>query len=254
MNINDFLPNNTFGAMLIFARIGTAMMLLPGFGEVYVPQRYRLLFALIFSGLLLPVLSPILPPLPASPGDLVVTLGSELIIGAFIGTMTRTILAALQTAGQIVSVQTGLSYAQVFNPIEASQDSVPSGFYAALGVLLIFLTNTHHLLLRGLVDSYAVFQPGHLPPVEDLSQTMAHAVSASFKLSMEMAAPFIVLGTIFMIGLGLIARLVPQLQILFITQPLQILGGLLLMGLLAATGMGWFLQGFADQFQSLIPG
>ncbi|HWE72881.1 MAG TPA: flagellar biosynthetic protein FliR [Stellaceae bacterium] len=254
MDINQFLPNNTFGALLIFARIGTAMMLLPGFGEVYVPQRYRLLFALMFSALLLPVLSPILPPLPASPGDLVAVLGSELVIGAFIGTMTRIILAALQTAGQIVSVQTGLSYAQVFNPIEASQDSVPSGFYAVLGVLLIFLTNTHHLMLRGLVDSYAVFQPGRLPPVEDLSQTMSHAVAASFKLSMEMAAPFIVLGTIFMIAIGLIGRLVPQLQILFITQPLQILGGLLLMGLLAATGMGWFLQSFADQFQSLISG
>ncbi|HEX3972456.1 MAG TPA: flagellar biosynthetic protein FliR [Stellaceae bacterium] len=253
MNINDFLPNNTFGALLIFARIGTAMMLLPGFGEVYVLQRYRLLFALIFSALLLPILSPILPPLPASIADLVVVLGSELVIGAFIGTITRVILAALQIAGQFVSMQTGLSYAQVFNPIEASQDSVPSGFYAVLGVLLIFLTNTHHLMLRGLVDSYAVFQPGHFPPIEDLSQTLAHAVSASFKLAMEMAAPFIVLGTIFMIGIGLIGRLVPQLQILFVTQPLQILGGLLLMGLLAATGMGWFLQGFTDQFQSLIP-
>lgn len=253
MNINEFLPNNTFGALLIFARIGTAMMLLPGFGEVYVPQRYRLLFALIFSALLLPVLSPILPPLPASPADLVVVLGSELLIGAFIGTMTRVILAALQTAGQIVSMQTGLSYAQVFNPIEASQDSVPSGFYAALGVLLIFLTNTHYLMLRGLVDSYAVFQPGHLPPVEDLSKMMSHAVGASFTLAMEMASPFIVLGTIFMVGIGLIGRLVPQLQILFVTQPLQILGGLLLMGLLAATGMGWFLQGFDQQFQLIIP-
>ena len=253
MNITEFLPNNTFGALLIFARIGTAMMLLPGFGEVYVPQRYRLLFALIFSALLLPILSPILPPLPASPADLVVVLGSELVIGAFIGTMTRVILAALQMAGQIVSIQTGLSYAQVFNPMEASQDSLPSAFYAILGVLLIFLTNTHHLMLRGLVDSYAVFQPGHLPPVEDLSQTMAQAISASFKLSMEMAAPFIVLGTVFCVSLGLIGRLVPQLQVLFITQPLQILGGLLLMGLLAATGMGWFLQVFAQQFQLIIP-
>jgi len=77
VNLTDFLPNNTFGALLIFARIGTAMMLLPGFGEVYVPQRYRLLFALIFSALLLPILAPILPPLPASPADLVVVLGGD---------------------------------------------------------------------------------------------------------------------------------------------------------------------------------
>jgi flagellar biosynthetic protein FliR len=253
VNLTDFLPTNTFGAMLIFARIGTAMMLLPGFGEVYVPQRYRLLFALLFSALLLPILSPILPPLPTNPADLVAALVGELIVGAFIGTLTRLILSALQTAGQIVSVQTGLSYAQVFNPMEASQDSVPSTFYAILGVLLIFLTNLHHLMLQGLVDSYAVFVPGHLPPVGDLSETVAHAAEASFRLAIEMAAPFIVLGTVFFVGLGLIARLVPQLQVLFITQPLQILGGLLLMGLLAATGMGWFLQVFTQQFQLIIP-
>ncbi|HLI23143.1 MAG TPA: flagellar biosynthetic protein FliR [Stellaceae bacterium] len=253
MNLAQFLPDNAFAAMLVFARIGSAMMLLPGFGEVYVLARYRLLFALIFSGLLLPILAPILPPLPQSVPQLVLVLGGEIVIGAFIGTLTRILLAALTIAGQVVSIQTGLSNAQIFNPSEATQDSIPSSFYAILGVLLIFLTNMHHLLLRGLVDSYAVFVPGHLPPVEDLSQTIAHAVAASFRLAIEMAAPFIVLGMVFFVGLGLIARLVPQLQVLFVSQPLQIMGGLLLMGLVAATGMGWFLQVFTQQFQLIIP-
>jgi flagellar biosynthesis protein FliR len=253
MNLTEFLPNNAFAAMLVFARIGSAMMLLPGFGEVYVLARYRLLFALIFSGLLLPILAPILPPMPQSPAQLLLVLGGELVIGVFIGTLTRMILAALQTGGQLVSLQIGLSAAQIFNPMEATQESIPGTFYAILGVLLIFTTNLHHLMLRGLVDSYAVFVPGHLPPVEDLSQTIAQAVAASFRLGIEIAAPFIVLGTVFFVGLGLIGRLVPQLQVLFVAQPLQILGGLLLMGLIAATGMGWFLQVFAQQFQLIIP-
>ena len=254
MNLAQFLPDNAFAAMLVFARIGSAMMLLPGFGEVYVPQRYRLLFALIFSGLLLPVLAPILPPMPKSPAQLLIVLGGELIIGLFIGTLTRLLLATLQIAGQVVSIQIGLSNAQIFNPMEASQDSIPSSFYAVLGVLLIFMTNLHHLMLRGLVDSYAVFVPGQLPPVGDLSESVARAVAASFRLAIEMAAPFIVVGTVFFVGLGLIARLVPQLQVLFVSQPLQIMGGLVLMGLLGATGMGWFLQVFTQQFQLIIPG
>jgi flagellar biosynthetic protein FliR len=253
MNLTQFLPTNAFALMLIFARVGSAMMLLPGFGEVYVPQRYRLLFALIFSGLLLPILAPILPSMPASIGDLTIVLGGELVVGVFIGTLTRLILSALQSAGQIVSLQLGLSNAQIFNPLEASQEAMPSVFYALLGVLMIFLTDLHHLLLRGLVESYAVFTPGRLPPVEDLSQTIAHAVAASFRLAMEMAAPFIVLGTVFMVGLGLIGRLVPQLQITFVSQPLQIMGGLMLMGLMVASGMGWFLQYFVAQFQIIVP-
>jgi flagellar biosynthesis protein FliR len=254
MNLTQFLPNNAFAALLVFARIGSAMMLLPGFGEVYVPQRYRLLFALIFSALLLPVLAPVLPPLPQSPAELVLVLGGELVIGVFIGTLTRLILSALQTAGQLISIQIGLSNAQIFNPLADAQDAIPSAFYAMLGVLLIFLTDLHHVMLRGLIDSYAVFVPGHLPPVEDLSQTVAQAVAASFRLAIEIASPFIVLGMVFFVGLGLIARLVPQLQVLFITQPLQIMGGLLLMALIAASGIGWFLEVFSQQFQAVIPG
>jgi flagellar biosynthetic protein FliR len=253
MNLTQFLPANGFALMLIFARVGSALMLLPGFGEVYVYQRYRLLFALILSGLLLPILSPVLPPLPSDPADLTLLLGSELVIGIFIGTLTRLILSALQTAGQFISLQTGLSSAQIFNPLEASQDSMPSVFYALLGVLMIFLTDLHHLMLRGLVDSYAIFTPGRLPPIEDLSQTVTHAVSASFRLAMELAAPFVVLGTVFMVSLGLIGRLVPQLQVLFVSQPLQIMGGLLLMGLVVASGMGWFLEVFVQQFQIIVP-
>ena len=253
MNLTEFLPTNAFALMLVFARVGSALMLLPGFGEVYVPQRYRLLFAIIFSGLLLPIVAPVLPPMPTSPAQLVLVLGGELVIGLFIGTLTRLILTALQTGGSIVSLQVGLSNAQIFNPMESTQDAIPSVFYAMLGVLLLFLTDLHHLMLRGLVDSYAVFVPGKLPPLEDLSQTIAHAVSASFRLGMEIAAPFIVLGTVFMVGLGLIGRLVPQLQVLFVSQPLQIMGGLLLMGLIMASGMGWFLDVFVQQFQIIVP-
>lgn len=253
MPLAQFLPTNIFAALLIFARIGSAMMLLPGFGEVYVPQRYRLLLALILSGLLLPILAPMLPALPDSPSALLIILGTELAVGIFIGTLTRFTLAALEIAGQIVSIQSGLSNAQIFNPLQATQSAIPSALYSLLGVLLLFLTNMHHVMLRGLVDSYMIFTPGRLPPIEDLSQTVAHAAAGSFRLAIEMASPFIVLGTVFFVGLGLIGRLVPQVQIIFVSQPLQILGGLLLFGLVIAAGMGWFLDAFVLQFNVIVP-
>jgi len=212
-----------------------------------------LLLALILSGLLLPILEPLLPALPASPSELLLVIGAEIAVGLFIGTLTRIVLAGLETAGQIVSIQTGLSNAVIFNPLQATQSAVPSAFYSALGVLLIFLTDIHHLMLRGLLDSYMIFTPGKLPPVEDLSQTVAHAAAGSFRLALEMAAPFIVLGTVFFVALGLIGRLVPQLQVLFITQPLQIMGGLLLFTIVIASGMGWFLDAFVQQFNVIVP-
>lgn len=253
MPLDQFLPTNAFAALLVFARIGTAMMLLPGFGEVYVPQRYRLLFALILSALMLPILAPLLPALPANPSDLVLILGAEIAVGLFIGTLTRIVLSGLETAGQVVSLQAGLSNAVIFNPMAATQAPIPSALYSALGVLLLFLTDLHHLMLRGLLDSYMIFAPGKLPPVGDLSQTVAHAAAGSFRLALEMAAPFVAIGTLFFVGLGLIGRLVPQLQLLFVTQPLQIVGGLLLFALVITASMGWFLDTFVKQFNVIVP-
>jgi len=249
--LQQLLPADLFAAMLIFTRLGTAMMLMPGFGEFYVLQRYRLLLALLIAALLTPVLGPSLPPLPQSVARLLVVVGSEAMIGLFLGSVARILLAALDVAGTVVSLQLGLSAAQIFNPTAAAPGTLTSTFYGVLGVLLIFVTDLHHLLLRAAVDSYDVFAPGVLPPLGDLSEMITKSVAGAFLIGMEMSAPFILLGLLYFIAIGLVGRLVPQLQILFVTQPLQILGGLAVLGLVLATGMQWFLSTFAEQFSAL---
>jgi flagellar biosynthetic protein FliR len=247
----QLLPANLFAAFLIFARIGSAMMLLPGFGEFYVLQRFRLLLALLVSLLLIPVLAPVLPPLPESVTGLLRSVGVEAMIGIFLGTVARILLSGLDTAGSIVSYQLGLSQAQIFNPSLQTQGTLTGSFYSVLGVLLIFLTDLHHLLLRALVDSYGVFAPTVVPELGDLSESITRSVAGAFEIALELAAPFVVLGVVFSVGIGLLGRLVPQLQILFVTQPLQIIGGLLALGLALSAGMHWFLATFAERFAAL---
>jgi flagellar biosynthesis protein FliR len=246
--LEQLLPANVFAAMLVFSRVGSAVMLLPGFGEFYVMQRYRLLLALLISALLTPVLAPALPPLPADVASLLGLVGGEVVIGAFLGTVSRILLSALDTAGTLISFQTGLSAAQIFNPMAATQGTVTASFYSVLGVLLMFVTDLHHLLIRAVVDSYDVFVPGTLPAVGDLSDMVA------FRLGFEIATPFILLGTLFFVAVGIIGRLVPQLQLVFVTQPLQIVGGFVVLGLVLSTGMEWFLSSFAQQFIALVGG
>jgi flagellar biosynthesis protein FliR len=252
--IEQLLPANVFAVMLIFSRVGAAMMLLPGFGELYVMQRYRLMLALLLALLLTPVLGPSLPPLPASVGGLLTLVGGEVVIGAFLGTVSRILLSALDTAGTVVSFQLGLSAAQIFNPMAATQGALTASFYSVLGVLLMFMTDLHHLLIRAVVDSYDVFVPGTLPAVGDLSDMVAHSVGAAFRLGFEIAAPFILLGTLFFVAVGIIGRVVPQLQLLFVTQPLQIAGGFIVLGFVLSSGMEWFLTNFAQQFVTLVGG
>ena len=249
----QLLPANLFAVMLVFARAGSAFMLLPGFGDLYVPQRYRLLLALVFSALIASVLADTLPALPESPAELAILVGSEIGVGLFIGSVARILLGALETAGMIISYQVGLSAAQIFNPTAAAQTAVFGAFLTVLGVLVIFLTDTHHLLLRALVGSYSLFPAGQLPAVGDLSDAMARIVATSFTLAAELAAPFIVLGVIFYVALALLSRLMPQLQIFFVALPIQIIGGLAVFALTLYAVLDWFLGAFTDALGTILP-
>ena len=77
-------------------------------------------------------------------------------------------------------------------------------------------------------------------------------MTESFRLGVEMSAPFVIIGTIFYVALGLVSRLAPQLQILFVIQPLQIVAGLVAFALLLATGMQWFVERFAANMIALM--
>ena len=243
--LTDLLPVEIFGYGFVFARIGSAMLLLPGIGEAYVAPRIRLLFALLLSLLIAPLLQDSLPGLPASPIRLLVIVGSEIVIGLFIGTVARLMITALATAGTVMSVMGGgFGFASLFNPLLPDQGAFTAVFLTLMGVLLIFATNTHHLMLMALVDSYTMFAPGAPPMFEDISDAVARLVTSSFKLGIQVASPFIVVGTIFYLGLGLLARLMPQFQVFFIGLPLQILLGLTLLSVTLSAGILWFLDAF----------
>jgi len=249
--LDQILPANIFAAALVFARLGSALMLLPGIGEVYVSPRLRLVLALGITLVATPVVGPSLPRLPAGTLQLMLMLGGEIAVGLFLGTIARILLASVEVAGTVISVNLGLSAALVFNPMLQQQESITSAFYSVAGVLIIFLADLHHPMLRALVSSYGVFQPGVFLQWGDFSDAVARAVTESFKIGVEMAAPFMIIGTIFYVAVGMISRLTPQLQILFVIQPLQIVAGLFAFGLLLATGMQWFIERFATEFMAL---
>jgi len=244
--LDQILPANLFAALLVFARIGSAMMMLPGIGEAYVNPRLRLMLGMALTVLATPLLAPSLPPLPGTPIGLFMLLGEEISIGLFLGTLARILLAAVQVAGSVISLQLGLSAALIFNPLQQQQEAITSTFLSVAGVLVIFLADLHHVMLRALIDSYTVFTPGTFFPWGDFSDVIARAVADSFRLGIEMAAPFMVIGTIFYVAVGLISRLAPQLQILFAIQPLQLVAGLIAFAFLIASGLQWFLERFAQ--------
>ncbi len=248
----SLVAQDIFVYLLIFARIGSALMILPAFGEPYVPPRFRLILAVAITFLAAPVLGVRFPELPDSPWALFLLLGSEIVTGLFLGTIGIVLIGILHVAGTIISYQASLSNGFVFDPAVSQQGSLPSMLLTTLGVLLILVANLHHVMLRALVQSYTMFAPGALPMIGDMSQSISQLVARAFMIGVQLSGPFIVVGLVFYLGVGLLARLMPQVQVFFIAMPLQIMIGLASIAIVLPMIMLWWLDTFRDNFASAL--
>jgi len=236
------LPTIAAVFLLLFARFGTMVMLLPGLGEQSIPTRIRLAFALMFTLLMYPAASALYPIGPTTGLPRILTLmAGEMLIGFFIGLVARMILSALQVAGTTIASQTGLAFAQAVDPAQGVQGALVSNFLGLLGMTLIFVTDLHHLAIVGVYDSLKLFPPGALPASGDMTEVAVATVTDAFRIGMQLSAPYLVFGLVFYFGLGLLNRLMPQIQIFFIAMPANIMFGLVLLLLLIGSMMAWYI-------------
>ena len=239
--------DQVWAGALIFARIGAILLTLPGIGESYVPPRIRLALALVVSLALWPVVGHLLPALPVSLGVTVGWILREVITGLMIGMLLRAFTAALGTAGEIVSLQTTLSFAQTANPLQAQPGTTIAAFLTLFGTTLIFATNTHHLFIAGLVGSYELVAPARPLIMGDFASLAVKTVGDSFMLGVQLAAPVLVFALIFNLASGLVARVMPQFQVFFAAAPLSVLLGLSVFAL----SLGVMGTVFIDRYRTL---
>jgi flagellar biosynthetic protein FliR len=248
----ELLPLDVFAVFLVFVRIAAALMLLPGIGEAYVSVQIRLAAAAVLTVAISPLVIGTLPILPATPLELLMLILGELVVGLLIGAAARLMMSALHVAGTVIAFQSSLGFALFIDPTQGTQGALIAAFLSLLGLVLIFATGLHMMMIRALADSYVLFTPGQMPPVGDFAALAVRYVSSSFRIGIQIAAPFIVFGLVFYIGLGILARLLPQIQIFFIGIPLQIFLSLTIFGLVLAPMMIWFLDHFEVRFVELL--
>jgi flagellar biosynthetic protein FliR len=249
-----FLATQLFAFLLIFARLGCAMMVMPGLGDVTVPMDVRLYFVLSFSLVMAPFLYKFLPAIPNNPTDFALLVIKEMLIGFFIGLMSQIMINAVNLAGFIVAHVTSLSSAFTFNPQQAAQSAIVTSFLSLLTVIMIFITDLHHLLFIGLIDSYRLFVPGDALMMGDMANGIAEGLSKSFVIGLQIAAPFIIVGFGVFLAMGLVSRLVPQIQVFILSMPIQILVGLTLLATCMSALMLFFLQQYEDFWTGLFTG
>ncbi|MDB5424822.1 MAG: fliR [Phenylobacterium sp.] len=240
--------HQVFAAGLVFARLGAIVMLIPGIGESFIPPRIRLSMALAMSMMMLPLVGHLVPAIPASVSGVASAVIKETLIGMMIGAILRLFMNSLAVAGEVVSIQTTLSFAQTTNPSLGQPTPTLATFLGLMGIVLILTTDLHHMFISAIVKSYTLFPFSRAVQVTDAAHMALQTVSSSFALGLQLSAPVAVFSLVFNIATGLVGRVMPQFQIFFVASPLMVLMGLSIFALsLGVIGMVWI-----DHYRDLL--
>jgi flagellar biosynthetic protein FliR len=242
-------PQAVFAFFLLFCRIGGAFMTLPAIGEQYFLARSRLAFALLCSLAVYGAFQTrAMPAPPPSAIDGLLLMLGEAASGVLIGMIVRVFHSVAHITGMIVSYQAGLTAAMMFDPSQSSSGSEIGNFLGLLVVMLLFATDMHHLFIRAAAQSYDVLPLGGLTSEQGgraigaLPEVMARAFSVAVGLGM----PFMAMGLVGYLVLGVMGRLMPQMQVFFVVVPLQILLILSALALVLSSGMLWLMERYEE--------
>jgi flagellar biosynthetic protein FliR len=246
MTLNDFMLSEVFTFLLVFCRIGSAIMTLPGFGEAYISARIRLLLAVMISL----VITPAIKDFPAPPDTifaLVSIMGAELLTGIFIGTIARLLISAISIAGMVIAYQSSLASALVQDvTTSGAQASSMGNLMGITALTLIFATDMHHLILRSLLDSYSIFHVGLFPNIADFTEHAVRTTSASFVMALQLSAPHIVIGLIVYLAGGIIARVMPSFQVFFVLIAPNLIISFFVLMIAFNSMMMWYMEYFQN--------
>ncbi len=240
-----------FATFLIFCRVGGIVMFLPGFGEGFIPPATRLSAALLISLVMLPIIEPTIKKIPDSVIELFLLIFYESFIGLFIGLICRIIHGALHTAGTIISFQTGLASALIADADQGGQATIVGNFITITGLTALFASNLHHVILMGIDDSYKLFPVGDIPIINDLTSFLVDIVAGAFLMGVKISSPLIVIGLLLYLASGLMARLMPSMQVFFVIIPVQIYLGLFILAITIIAGIAHYLDFFNDSLKEL---
>lgn len=250
--LEHLLLSEIFAWLMVFFRLGGALMALPGIGEAYVSMRIRLLLALSLSLMLSPAIGPLLPPIPDSPSGVVLLILSETLSGLFFGIVARMLISTMHVTGTIIALQSGLASAMMLDHTQTTQSTVVTNLLSVTAMVLFFATDMHHAAIRAAVESYDIFPPGRFPSTSDSAYYVAQTMSRTFAVAVQLASPHLVIGLILYLGGGVLARLMPGIQIFFIMMSPQIMLSLFILMVTLSAMMMWYMQYLETSFLNFL--
>ena len=209
--------------MLLSARLATIFAMTPLLYAMPVPARVKVLLVLALSVALASGLSMQVTTDPIS--DLLGSALREMALGATLALGVQLAFAAFSVGGQLLEIQIGFGMAQVFDPMSNRPSPILVSAFNTLALLVFFLVDGHHALLRGIAYSVERFPVGQAWAIGEAWEPMMKQVSGMFSLGFALAAPAVFSLMLVEMALGVVARNLPQINMLSVGIPVKIVVG-----------------------------
>jgi flagellar biosynthetic protein FliR len=239
-----------YSLMLLSTRLAATLAMTPLLSAVSMPAPVRVVFVLGLAGALaaaLPGASAIAAP---SIGTAITQVLTELALGATMGLGIQVGFAAFSIAGRLLDVQVGYGIAQVLDPMTRVQLPLLTAIMTQASIVIFFLLDAHHLLMRGIAMGLQVFPVGAPWPLENaVPAVMAH-VAGLFALGLALVAPVVASLLLLELALAVVSRALPQANMFTIGNSIKILAGLAVLFAWATTSLAVFGRVYSQIFRS----
>jgi flagellar biosynthesis protein FliR len=225
-SVYNFSNKELLAFALVFMRMSAFVMTMPIFGVGSVPSSIKVLLALGLSFVIFPTVG--WQQMDADPESfaLVTLVVKEVFVGLTFGFLSRAFFIALTMAGQLISISLGISSGQLYNPTLGESSAAFDQFYGMMASLIFLGINGHHLLISAIADSYTLISVGQLTVELTGMNGVAHLVSTAMAIALKASSPVMVSILFVNVGMALIGRAVPQINILITSLPVNTLVGL----------------------------
>lgn len=216
--------------LFILIRVGVILFLLPFFNSRVIPVLTKAALALILTVVLFPVSSSHIGSFPDTLWGMSGLVTGELIIGMILGLLVQMFFEGVRMMGQLAGIETGFAIANVLDPQSGAQSSIMSNMAYLIALLLFLILNGHHILLNAIRESFAIIQPGSVSLNKQVFNEIIKSSGDMFIIAVQIGAPVIAAILFVQVAFGLITRLIPQMNIMVVAFPVQIVTGLFFFG------------------------
>jgi len=248
----ELMIEKLLGFMMVLTRISAFFIVLPVFGWKSIPVRIKVAITVLVTIFFSMITPSAIEPREVSLLEAILLLANEATYGLALGLIVYLVFATVKFSGRIIERQMGLAMAQILDPLTGEQ-AQPLGMLLETIFILLFLSaNGHHMFLLIISRSYEAFPAGNIPTIAVLASGIIKAGSTLLMAGLRLSAPILAAFLVLMVALAVLARIVPEMNILFISLPLRVGLGLLMAAIFVPFING-FVAEFADWMGKLLP-